>query len=284
MEKLFEKIGDHFNNPEMSDRILVVKIRRDGWEKLEAARRVKMSTKTNSDSYEETNTVTNDKSEGLNKEEEYGSDLVAAAQERNEESTSTSSAVEDSIVNWESRTTSSLSCDSGIGGDTLSLSSETKRNVKSKKREESMVVFEKEASVTNDDTSDPEQQVSETSNRANPDLVVAFNKLLLTDIRYADKAGAIGLTAATDSSVISDKDEACISCTRATENSVLETSNEDLALTDTIISEKQLCVHSFWLALNSSYFRSLFFSSGMKETKVKKVGDCNKGVWITAII
>lgn len=41
MDKLFEKIGDYFNNLEMLDWILVVKIRRDGWEKLEVVCRVK---------------------------------------------------------------------------------------------------------------------------------------------------------------------------------------------------------------------------------------------------
>lgn len=35
MEKFFEKIGDYFNNLEMFDCILVVKIWKDGWEKFE---------------------------------------------------------------------------------------------------------------------------------------------------------------------------------------------------------------------------------------------------------
>ena len=38
-----------------------------------------------------------------------------------------------------------------------------------------------------------------------------------------------------------------------------------------VVCEHEIHVHSFWLALNSPYFRGLFFSSGMKETKDKKV-------------
>lgn len=267
MEKLFEKIGDHFNNPEMSDRILVVKIRKDGWEKLEAARRVKNMTKTNSDSNEDSSTITNNKPEGepnINPEETEAVS-VAIAQKSNEESPSTCStssvdAEVDSLVNWDSRTVSSLSCDSGISCDTLS--SEAKRSVKSKKREESAAM---DLPSTRDSNGASPLNASSTSDL---DLDIAFTKLLITDIGYANKAGAIGLTSASNSSFTSAEDEVH---RQATENSVIKTSEEDLALADTVIREHQLCVHSFWLALNSSYFRSLFFSSGMKETKVKKV-------------
>ena len=276
MEKLFEKIGDHFNNPEMSDRILVVKIRKDGWEKLEAARRVKCMAKTNSDGNEDnTSAATNNKPEGKPSQPEESETVeVATVHKSSEESLSTSAATEDSI--WDSRAVSSLSCDSGIGGDTVA--SETKRTVKSKKREESFHVVDKEEILTvgisdsdQPGVGDVDSNVASALNSSpssDPDLNVAFTKLLITDIRYANKADAIGLTSASSSSFASVEDEAC---NRATENSVLKTSEEDLAFADTVIREHQLCVHSFWLALNSSYFRSLFFSSGMKETKVKKV-------------
>ena len=273
MEKLFEKIGDHFNNPEMSDRILVVKIRTDGWEKLEAARRVKNMTKTSSDNNEDSSSPTNDKSGGntnLRLEEKQpvtsdkGSDVPSSSVEEgnafgNEDSSS-------------SRTVSSLSCDSGIGCKTLP--SEAKRTVKSKKREDSLNVVENRESVARDNldvekTSDSnDASTSSTLSSPELDLDIAYTKLLLTDIGYANKAGAIGLTGASSSNLTSGENE--VNKTAA-DNGVLKAREEDLVLADTVIREHQLCVHSFWLALNSSYFRSLFFSSGMKETKVKKV-------------
>ena len=272
MEKLFEKIGDHFNNPEMSDRILVVKIRTDGWEKLEAARRVKNMTKTSSDNNEDSSSPTNNKSgENTNVRLEEKQPVTS-----DKGSDVTSSSVEEgnTFGNVDSsRTVSSLSCDSGIGCETLP--SEAKRTVKSKKREDSLTVVENRESVARDNldaekTSDSnDASTSSTVSSPELDLDIAYTKLLLTDIGYANKAGAIGLTGAANSSLTSGENE--VNKT-ATDNGVLKAREEDLVLADTVIREHQLCVHSFWLALNSSYFRSLFFSSGMKETKVKKVG------------
>ena len=273
MEKLFEKIGDHFNNPEMSDRILVVKIRTDGWEKLEAARRVKNMTKTSSDNNEDSSSPTNDKSAGntnvrLEEKQPVTSDRGSDVP---------NSCVEEGITfgnvdSSSSRTVSSLSCDSGVSCETLP--SEAKRTVKSKKREDSLIVVENKESVARDNldvekTSDSnDASTSSTLSSPELDLDIAYTKLLLTDIGYANKAGAIGLTGASNSSLTSGENE--VNKTAA-DNGVLKAREEDLVLADTVIREHQLCVHSFWLALNSSYFRSLFFSSGMKETKVKKV-------------
>lgn len=272
MEKLFEKIGDHFNNPEMSDRILVVKIRTDGWEKLEAARRVKNMTKTSSDNNEDSSSPTNNKSGGntnvrLEEKQPVTSDKGSDVTSSSVEEGNTFGNVDSS------RTVSSLSCDSGIGCETLP--SEAKRTVKSKKREDSLTVVENSESVARDNldaekTSDSnDASTSSTVSSPELDLDIAYTKLLLTDIGYANKAGAIGLTGAANSSLTSGENE--VNKT-ATDNGVLKAREEDLVLADTVIREHQLCVHSFWLALNSSYFRSLFFSSGMKETKVKKVG------------
>lgn len=274
MEKLFEKIGDHFNNPEMSDRILVVKIRTDGWEKLEAARRVQNMTKTSSDNNEDSSSPTNDKSSGnanvrLEEKQPVTSDRGSDVP---------NSCVEEGITfgnvdSSSSRTVSSLSCDSGVSCETLP--SEAKRTVKSKKREDSLTVVENRESVARDNldaekTSDSnDASTSSTVSSPELDLDIAYTKLLLTDIGYANKAGAIGLTGASNSSLTSGENE--VNKTAA-DNGVLKAREEDLVLADTVIREHQLCVHSFWLALNSSYFRSLFFSSGMKETKVKKVG------------
>ena len=274
MEKLFEKIGDHFNNPEMSDRILVVKIRTDGWEKLEAARRVKNMTKTSSDNNEDSSSPTNDKSAGntnvrLEEKQPVTSDRGSDVP---------NSSVEEGITfgnmdSSSSRTVSSLSCDSGVSCETLP--SEAKRTVKSKKREDSLTVVENRESVARDnldvEKASDSNDTSTSSTVSSPelDLDIAYTKLLLTDIGYANKAGAIGLTGATNSSLTSGENE--VNKTAA-DNGVVKAREEDLVLADTVIREHQLCVHSFWLALNSSYFRSLFFSSGMKETKVKKVG------------
>ena len=275
MEKLFEKIGDHFNNPEMSDRILVVKIRTDGWEKLEAARRVKNMTKTSSDNNEDSSSPTNNKSGGNTNVRLEEKQLVTS----DKGSDVPSSSVEEgntfgNVDSSSSRTVSSLSCDSGISCETLP--SEAKRTVKSKKREDSLTVVENRESVARDNldvekTSDSnDASTSSTVSSPELDLDIAYTKLLLTDIGYANKAGAIGLTGATNSSLTCGENE--VNKTAA-DNGVLKAREEDLVLADTVIREHQLCVHSFWLALNSSYFRSLFFSSGMKETKVKKVGN-----------
>lgn len=274
MEKLFEKIGDHFNNPEMSDRILVVKIRTDGWEKLEAARRVKNMTKTSSDNNEDSSSPTNDKSAGntnvrLEEKQPVTSDRGSDVPNSSVEEGITFGNVDSSS----SRTVSSLSCDSGVSCETLP--SEAKRTVKSKKREDSLTAVENRESVARDNldaekTSDSnDASTSSTVSSPELDLDIAYTKLLLTDIGYANKAGAIGLTSASNSSLTSGENE--VNKTAA-DNGVLKAREEDLVLADTVIREHQLCVHSFWLALNSSYFRSLFFSSGMKETKVKKVG------------
>lgn len=284
MEKLFEKIGDHFNNPEMSDRILVVKIRTDGWEKLEAARRVKNMTKTSSDNNEDSSSPTNNNSEGntnvrLEEKQPVTSDRGSDVPSSSVEEGNTFGNVDSSS----SRTVSSLSCDSGIGCETLP--SEAKRTVKSKKREDSLTVVENGESVARDNldaekTSDSnDASTSSTVSSPELDLDIAYTKLLLTDIGYANKAGAIGLTGASNSSLTSGENEV-----NKTDNGVLKVREEDLVLADTVIREHQLCVHSFWLALNSSYFRSLFFSSGMKETKVKKVGSKIPRIWAYSVL
>lgn len=271
MEKLFDKIGDHFNNPEMSDRILVVKIRKDGWEKLEAARRVRSITKINSQGGNDDTipTISSNQQEKPDKTEENES-AVSTEEQKFDADESATTAADDSFNPGfnlpsisDSRTVSSLSCDSGIGD---ALSSETKRTIKSKKREESWIVVEDQEQES-ETMMNLDSASTHLPTREEVDLDVTFSKLLIADIRYAHKAGAIGLTA-----INSGEDGASAFCSsQSTENSIIRTSEEDLTLADTVIREHQLYVHSFWLALNSSYFRSLFFSSGMKETKVKKV-------------
>ncbi|XP_022783695.1 uncharacterized protein LOC111324413 isoform X2 [Stylophora pistillata] len=260
MDKLFEKIGDHFNNPEMSDRILVVKIRRDGWEKLEAAHRVRIITKTNSQEGNDSISVTNfNKKEKMHLSTDRES-IIGTSEPKCD--TESARLCDDSFNSTsELRTVSSLSCDSGISDATFS---ETKRTVKSKKIEESSAGGEKGNNPVNEYSGNWQGFAN-----LNGDAVVSSTSsdVLIADISYAQKIGAIGLTAL-------DSDDGSASASApspSTNTETAETSEEDLTFTDTVIREQQLYVHSFWLALNSSYFRGLFFSSGMKETKVKKV-------------
>ena len=267
MEKLFEKIGDHFNNPEMSDRILVVKIRKDGWEKLEAARRVRSITKTNSQEGNDAISGTNfNQKERLHVSTDKES-IVSTSEPKCD--TESAGPGDDSVNSAsELRTVSSLSCDSGISDVTFS---ETKKTVKSKKIEESSIRGEKGHNPVNQDSgnwqnaanSNGDAVVSPTSS----DVDVTISKLLIADISYTHKAGAIGLTALNTG----DESPSASAPLQSSKTGTAEASVEYLTFTDTVIREQQLYVHSFWLALNSSYFRSLFFSSGMKETKVKKV-------------
>lgn len=245
MDKLFEKIGDHFNNPEMSDRILVVKIRRDGWEKLEAARRVKNMSKTSSCDEETRAAACNKSEEQINTTGENG-----PVELNGEETPKTCSTDDDSLVNpgCDPRTVSSLSCDSGIGED--STFCETKRSIKSKKREES---------------GNSERQTS-TSFDSELDTTLITNNGSVNQLQTGTSELASG---AVSNAIVAPGGQAA--CSQVNEASAVNANDDDLSLVDTLVGEHQLCVHSFWLALNSSYFRSLFFSSGMMETKIKKV-------------
>lgn len=274
MDKLFEKIGDHFNNPEMSDRILVVKIRKDGWEKFEAARRVRSITKTNSQDGNDPIPVTNSNQQERPHISTQKESIVNATEQQCNTESAPSTTSDDSLNAphiTDFRTASSLSCDSGICDASFS---ETKKTVKSKKREESLIGGEKEDVVVNQDSGNLQDASAlgdavESRTSSDVDLDATFSKLLIADIRYAHKAGAIGLT-----SLNSGEEGAPATFpSQSTENGAtgIKASEEDLTFADSVIREHQLYVHSFWLALNSSYFRGLFFSSGMKETKVKKV-------------
>lgn len=199
MEKLFDKIGDHFNNPEMSDRILVVKIRKDGWEKLEAARRVRSITKTNSqggndDKMPAADSIQQEKPHKVEENQSVNWPVESTVEKNVDNESPTidddSSSSQFSLPSIsDSRTVSSLSCDSGIG-DTSS--SEAKRTIKSKKREDSWIVVEDKEQESGTSTVNSETcKASPAGNSSDVDL----DKLLIADIRYAHKAGAIGLTA-----------------------------------------------------------------------------------------
>ncbi|KAK2572447.1 Kelch-like protein 24 [Acropora cervicornis] len=133
MDKLFEKIGDHFNNPEMSDRILVVKVRKDGWEKFEAALRVKNITKANSCDEETSVAVSRRLEEQSNTQVE--NDRITLDNEESPVMSSCCSAESSENCAGGSRTVSRQSCDSGISEDATCL--ETKRSTKCKRGEES---------------------------------------------------------------------------------------------------------------------------------------------------
>ena len=275
MEKLFEKIGDHFNNSEMSDRILVVKVRRDGWEKLEAARRVRSITKTNSHD-EDQDLTSDDKAQGDIKKSEqnsYENSHRISNEECSTESCSPSAFL--SQLSTDSRTSLFLSSDSGFD-ETL----EAKGTVKRKKKTEPSFLIEGEERTTarncdsNQYNGDPESNSMPDGSACTPPDVVLTK--LLTDICYANKAGAIGLTCQKNSTVTGNQEGSPLKSAddqpSGDEHGIGKSNQDEPDMTETVAREHHLYIHSFWLALNSSYFRSLFFSSGMKETKVKKVG------------
>lgn len=242
MDKLFEKIGDHFNNPEMSDRILVVKVRKDGWEKFEAALRVKNITKANSCDEETSVAVSRRLEEDSNTQVE--NDRITVDNEESPVTSSCCSAESSENCAGGSRTVSRQSCDSGISEDATCL--ETTRSTKRKRGEES----EHHGLTHCDSKLVSDLSVSLTNISADEAL-----KGLAGDLQSNDTIAPGGESA----------------CMQVTAESVANSSDDDSSLDETLVCEHQLCVHSFWLALNSSYFRGLFFSSGMMETKIKKV-------------
>lgn len=242
MDKLFEKIGDHFNNPEMSDRILVVKVRKDGWEKFEAALRVKNITKANSCDEETSVAVSRRLEEHSNTQVE--NDRITVDNEESPVMSSCCSAESSQNCAGGSRTVSRQSCDSGISEDATCL--ETTRSTKRKRGEES----EHHGLTHCDSKLVSDLSVSLTNISADEAL-----KGLAGDVQSNDTIAPGGESA----------------CMEVAAESVANSSDDDSSLDETLVCEHQLCVHSFWLALNSSYFRGLFFSSGMMETKIKKV-------------
>ena len=266
MEKLFEKIGDHFNNPEMADRILVVKVRRDGWEKLEAAVRVKnISTKLS-------------KTESSNERSpEKCDELVETLNIKGDDAESVKSVKEDSVSddvdfsNVERQSASSLSVDSGI------VTTDSKCINKRKKRGDSDV--SPICTLTpNHITASTSQESSSTNENSAPD-------------QNADPTASISDSAIskllTDKCNVSEElptNETAASGNTSRESGVQDRTDPDPVSVDsnlesTVVREHEIHVHSFWLALNSSYFRGLFFSSGMKETKYKKVS-VKTGIWL----
>ncbi|XP_029197096.2 uncharacterized protein [Acropora muricata] len=242
MDKLFEKIGDHFNNPEMSDRILVVKVRKDGWEKFEAALRVKNITKANSCDEETSVAVSRRLEEHSNTQVE--NDRITVDNEESPVMSSCCSAESSENCAGGSRTVSRQSCDSGISEDATCL--ETTRSTKRKRGEES-----------------EHHGLTHCDSKLVSDLSVS-----LTNISADEALKGLAGDLLSNDTIAPGGESACM---EVTAESVANSSDDDSSLDETLVCEHQLCVHSFWLALNSSYFRGLFFSSGMMETKIKKV-------------
>lgn len=242
MDKLFEKIGDHFNNPEMSDRILVVKVRKDGWEKFEAALRVKNITKANSCDEETSVAVSRRLEEHSNTQVE--NDRITVDNEESPVMSSCCSAESSENCAGGSRTVSRQSCDSGISEDATCL--ETTRSTKRKRGEES-----------------EHHGLTHCDSKLVSDLSVS-----LTNISADEALKGLAGDLLSNDTIAPGGESACM---EVTTESVANSSDDDSSLDETLVCEHQLCVHSFWLALNSSYFRGLFFSSGMMETKIKKV-------------
>ena len=232
MEKLFDKIGDHFNNTEMADRILVVKVRTDGWEQLEAAVRVRTSS-------------------AKLKLDSNGDDSEVGSEEdtKTPEKCNKKDAESPTDKKTDSRSESNVSADSGIALEEPKHATTSKRKIKKD-------ADEVDASQGSDATATlcaRGTEVSSVEDEATDSTEPEAHKCANGDStqRNCLSPGELG----------------------AEEKKCTESHGvSECCLQSTVVSEYEIHVHSFWLALNSSYFRSLLFSSGMKETRCKKVG------------
>ena len=250
MDKIVEKIADHFNNPEMADRVLCVKIREDGWEKLEAASLLKhirsqskpsdiedvekQNSDTNCGTQSDTNCapVETDKKkdsayqiENINREKELKVKVRRAKCKKQDHFLSRKQGQGlKQNSNTEKKIDDSLSTQSG-SQEFISNSNKSEKDSENKEIESPVLSSVNENAL--------ESQSEQNS------LATVFGC-----------THQIGVTDAT---------------------ATLKDTNTSEDLNSTVIREHQIYVHSFWLSLNSSFFRSLFYSSGMKETKDKQV-------------
>lgn len=261
-DKVLEKIGDHFNNPEMSDRILVVKVRPLGWEIQEAAKLAQNAIKT---AY-----VKKERSEQTPKQD-IATDASCSLPRVDKKS---SSSLEDVFQNdyvdrdLDPEETKSISGDTNT--DSLDCSKQREPNSKcgTKRRknhslDSSFVGEELNCQSVQDECESTLQTIVQSDNinenvqhlldekMKNLDSVVPEEVIYVVDcekeeeIIQADKRVCIEEVHQTD--LLQNDIDSCVVC------------------------QHEIYVHSFWLALNSPFFRGLFFSSGFKETKDNKV-------------
>lgn len=282
MEKIFEKIADHFNNPEMADRVLCVKVRADGWEKLEAAsllRHIRSKTKPSVSDDNDAETKT-----GL-ENEELCSDFITVPSPK-------SAVLFSQAGEMKTQDKEKISETRTVGPENSSNVLETLKPKLAKcKKQESF-------SCTKDETIGEQKKDGQQKSPAslNTKENLENDQLAKSDFTSSEKGKAKETVSVLDKSetVLCENEatKSLLSNHHTTENVSTRESNGIISsgeeflegvlvdpvgskveddLSSTVIKEYEIHVHSFWLSLNSSFFGSLFYSSGMKETKDNQV-------------
>ena len=274
MEKIFEKIADHFNNPEMADRILCVKVREDGWEKLEAAsllRHIRSKTKPSDADNNDAGTKICSESEGLcyNYVDITGprcsvslSGLGETKTEENENCENERLGTGIGSIDQGQRLKEDLKPKLAKSKKQESFSSTTHETFDERNKE---VQFENDQLVkSNPIPSEKEKEKETGSVHDKSETVLCDKEMTTSSLMSKDNATEdMPPRESHDSMTSSDHDELL--------EGVLVGSKDEDDLSSTVIKKYEIHVHSFWLSLNSSFFRSLFYSSGMRETKDKQV-------------
>lgn len=243
-DRVLEKIGDHFNNPEMSDRILIVKVRPLGWEIHEAAKLAKNAVKTSD--------VNDGVSERTLKHEKATDNAspVPRIDKKSSNSSENVNPADPADADHELQLT-----------DTESqplLNSDVEKCTKDENNSKCGTKRRKNQSLDNSFLSEEcgaEDSKCETTLPDNDDTLEINKK----EKNIPDET----FTAVECEEEIVQADKRV----RIEELTVLS----DKEVDSCVVCEHEIFVHSFWLALNSPFFRGLFFSSGMKETKDNKV-------------
>ncbi|XP_031563053.1 BTB/POZ domain-containing protein POB1-like [Actinia tenebrosa] len=260
-DRVLEKIGDHYNNPEMADRILVVKVRPQGWEMQEAAKlarnyinkdKGKSEKMSNIESTNESKTSTrkNDEKSLSKVSKDVLSEPVSGA------IASASIVLSDSDVDVEIVTSASDSSYSPVQ-EVYNSKAGTKRK---KNNSEDSIVIPEEILLDKDSKCPIDSSCEQGSDLPNPSEVSKTEDVELKTENPVEES---------DREIISQADKKI--CVDIEEFLPIYTFATQQDVDSCVVCEHEIYVHSFWLALNSPYFRGLFFSSGMKETKDKKV-------------
>lgn len=267
-DKVLEKIGDHYNNPEMADRILVVKVRPQGWEMQEAAKLArnyvnKDNKKDKGNSEKTPNLKNTNESKNSTRKNDHKSQSKGAKDVISEPPSSSGAIASGSIVLSDSEVDVEIvAAASDLSCSPVQEAYNSKAGTKRKKNnsEDSIVIPEDILLLKDKDCKCPiDSHCGEGSDLPNP-----------TVVSKTEEAEIETENAVEDSdSEISQADKKI--CVDVEESLPIYTSVTQQDVESFVVCEHEIYVHSFWLALNSPYFRTLFFSSWMKESKDKKV-------------
>jgi hypothetical protein len=266
-DKIIEKIGDHYNNPEMADRILVVKVRPQGWEMQEAA---KLAS-----SYVNKNAVKREKGKAEKTLKHEKTDEPNHCLRKNDNKSKSKGTGE---AHKQPGTVGSIETASSVFNNDIDaeLSSgqegySSKCGIKRKKNNsDDSIVLPEEISFTFENSSLEEDSKSPIVACEATDLNPTEIEKATTETEEAE-SDLEDVVELTDNEIIQADKKICV---EIKESHPIDCKNQELdtgELDTCVVCEHEIYVHSFWLALNSPYFRGLFFSSGMKETKDEKV-------------